>query len=261
MFVDGAEYGALRSWIRDEIEIGATVSKGTRGMKARRVQEWLCLHGLGLVIDEDYGGITEGRVRDFQSRAGMDVTGAVDPETFAAMTAPMREVLQPMDAVPETLSAGIASMAARHLAVHPIELGGQNRGPWVRMYMHGNEGASWPWCAGFVTFLMMQSAEQRDQSAPIKGSFSCDTLKAQAEAEGLFVAERDAVPERLIPGSLFLVRRTPTDWTHTGMVAGANTDGFSTVEGNTNDEGAREGFEVCARRRGFSKKDFIVFDG
>jgi hypothetical protein len=32
---------------------------------------------------------------------------------------------------------------------------------------------------------------------------------------------------------------------------------FDTIEGNTNDDGNREGFEVCARSRGFAKKDVI----
>jgi len=33
---------------------------------------------------------------------------------------------------------------------------------------------------------------------------------------------------------------------------------YQTIEGNTNDDGSREGYEVCARRRGYSKTDFII---
>ena len=40
----------------------------------------------------------------------------------------------------------------------------------------------------------------------------------------------------------------------------ADADGFDTIEGNTNDDGAREGTEVCARRRGYTAKDFITID-
>ena len=32
---------------------------------------------------------------------------------------------------------------------------------------------------------------------------------------------------------------------------------FATIEGNTNDEGSREGYEVCRRVRGRGSKDFI----
>lgn len=259
MYVQGNQFGTLRASIRDEIELQDPVANGTRGMRARRVQEWLCLHGLGLVIDEDFGGITEGRVRQFQSRAGLPVTGIVDAATFAAMTAPMVGVLQPAAQATDSFSDAVTAMAQVHLAAHPVEIGGQNRGPWVRMYMNGEEGNAWPWCAGFVTFLMHQAAEIRDVSMPIKGSFSCDTLAAQAETAGLFVKERDARPQNLAPGSLFLVRRTSTDWTHVGLVSDADQGGFDTIEGNTNDEGSREGYEVCARRRGYSSKDFVVF--
>ncbi len=60
------------------------------------------------------------------------------------------------------------------------------------------------------------------------------------------------------PGMFFLNRRTTTDWTHVGIVLEANDEVFMTIEGNTNDEGSREGYEVCQRIRGYRKKDFIV---
>jgi hypothetical protein len=33
---------------------------------------------------------------------------------------------------------------------------------------------------------------------------------------------------------------------------------MSTIEGNTNDEGSREGHEVCARTRGYDGEDFVL---
>ncbi len=88
---------------------------------------------------------------------------------------------------------------------------------------------------------------------PITPSFSCDALAASAKAKGRFVSRDESGP-----GSFFLVRNTPTDWTHTGIVVSAGGETFKTIEGNTNDDGSREGFEVCARTRGFSDKmDFI----
>jgi hypothetical protein len=53
------------------------------------------------------------------------------------------------------------------------------------------------------------------------------------------------------------VRRTATDWTHTGLVTASAAEVFDTIEGNTNDDGNREGFEVCSRSRGYQDKDFI----
>lgn len=60
-------------------------------------------------------------------------------------------------------------------------------------------------------------------------------------------------------GSLFLERRTPTDWMHTGIFLSAEDDIFHTIEGNTNDGGDREGYEVYRRIRNYANKDFIVF--
>lgn len=259
MYQTGTNFGTLKPWIRKEITFPGEISDGARGIKAARVQEWLNLHGVGLVVDDDFGPITTGCVRKFQIRSGLPNTGKVDQATFSALTAPMVAVLQPLANPPGSLSQGIAQYGRLHLAQHPREIGGQNKGPWVRMYMNGNQGASWAWCAGFVSFLMKQSAERLGRSAPIKGSFSCDSLAAQAGEKGLFVKERDAVPDGLPEGSLFLVRRTSTDWTHTGVVTQAETVSFGTIEGNTNDDGSREGYEACERNRGYGSKDFIVF--
>ena len=43
--------------------------------------------------------------------------------------------------------------------INPREIGGQNMGPWVRLYMDGREGAEFPWCAGFVCFVLAQACE------------------------------------------------------------------------------------------------------
>jgi hypothetical protein len=50
------------------------------------------------------------------------------------------------------------------------------------------------------------------------------------------------------------------DWVHTGLVLSAGKETFETIEGNTNDAGDREGYEVCRRVRGYKGKDFIVLN-
>ena len=47
-------------------------------------------------------------------------------------------------------------------------------------------------------------------------------------------------------------------YAHTGIVVQAGPDTFKTIEGNTNDDGSAEGYEVCARVRGYTGIDFIV---
>jgi outer membrane protein OmpA-like peptidoglycan-associated protein len=40
-------------------------------------------------------------------------------------------------------------------------------------------------------------------------------------------------------------------------VVSATAESFQTIEGNTNDSGSREGFEVLGRTRGYAMKDFV----
>jgi hypothetical protein len=127
--------------------------------------------------------------------------------------------------------------------------------------MDGNEGADWPWCAGFACYLLRQACAATGEKLPIRTSPSCDWLAASAMERDRFVTEKQAVDRsRVSPGSFFLSRRTPTDWSHVGIVVATHADHFETIEGNTNDAGDREGYEVCRRTRGYASKDFIVVD-
>ena len=233
-----------------ELEFGGDVARGANGAQARRVQEWLDLQGFGLSIDGDFGRITEDAVRRFQRAHRLPATGRVDQRTFDRLVAPLRRALRNPARAIRTLPAAVLACAKAHLAQHPREVGGPNRGPWVRLYMNGMEGQ--PWCAGFVSFVLGQAAGAVKKPMPIAGSVSCDALAAQGKEKNRFVSEKPR------PGSIFLVRRTPTDWTHTGFVVEARKDSFFTIEGNTNDDGEREGYEVCTLSRGYNSKDFVL---
>ncbi len=248
----------LADWIQNEINLDGELTVGSSGLQVRRLQEWLTLRGYGLAVDGGFGPVTAAVVARFQKDSLVEVTGTADAETFSRLVEPMRETLRRRLTTAESVNAAVLEYAKAHLEIHPVEIGGQNCGPWVRMYMKGNEGRQWPWCAGFATFILHQATESLNVDMPIPGSFSCDTLVAQARTAGLFVSEAEARQQGVPPGSLFLVRRTNTDWTHVGIVEQANDTHIRTIEGNTNDEGDREGYEVCARSRGYVSKDFIL---
>jgi len=228
-----------------------------KGPGVKRVQEWLNLHGYGLSIDSDFGGITEDGVKRFQKAKRIKQTGRVDKKTFSALVAPMSAVVEKPVRKPKNFGVAMLTYAKAHLAQHPVEVGGPNRGPWVRLYMDGNEGEQWAWCAGFATFVLKQATALMGTAMPLAGSFGCDQLAAQAKAKNIFLNEGRA-PNELGPGSLFLVRKSPTDWTHTGIVAEVHPEFFRTIEGNTNDDGVREGYEVCTLTRSYAGKDFVL---
>ncbi len=242
-----------------DLELDRPYRGGDSGTQVKLIQEWLSLHGLHVKIDGGFGPATESALRQFQTQQGLAATGIADPATFERLVAPMRGALAPIAARGRGLGPLVVAYAQQHLAQHPREIGGQNRGPWVRLYMDGKEGADWAWCAGFVCFCLQQACTGLGVPLPIERSPSCDSLAASARRRGSLL-EAPAEPDRarIGPGSVFLNRRTATDWTHTGIVVAAQPEVLQTIEGNTNDEGSREGYEVCARTRGYKDVDFIV---
>jgi peptidoglycan hydrolase-like protein with peptidoglycan-binding domain len=252
----------VSSWISRELAFSRTSKRGDDSRAVTNIQEWLCLHGQRVVVDGDFGPATHVAVREFQRLSRLRVDGVVGRKTWDALAAPLRRVLSPLPAGRRSFADLTLAYARRQLAQHPLEIGGQNRGPWVRLYTEGHEGNEWPWCAGFVTFLLKQAAQTLGVPMPIPGSVSCDSLAAQAREAGLFVRDSDLRKGTVTIGkmptaSIFLVRRTASDWTHAGLVTAFDKGVFRTIEGNTNDEGSREGYEVCARLRGYEDKDFI----
>jgi hypothetical protein len=242
-----------------EAVFAGDITVGTSGPRARWVQEWLTLGGVGVMVDGDFGPATAAAVRAYQRRVKLPSTGVVNRATFDRLVSPMAAALA-LPALPQgtALGAAVVAVAKQHLAHSPREVGGQNRGPWVRLYMDGNEGAAWPWCAGFATFVLAQACAALRRPMPVGRTFSCDVLGERARATDCLVSGCPADPGKVItPGSFFLVRRAPGDWDHVGIVTAARSDAYHTIEGNTNDAGDREGYEVCCRVRGYDRKDFV----
>jgi hypothetical protein len=252
-----------QSWpasLRHELSFGGDVAPGNTGRSVKIVQEWLTFHGFATAIDADFGSATMESVRRFQKKAKLTVSGNVDAKTWDRLCQPLRDAVA--DGNGTTLGVRLPSVARQHLAQSPRELGGENRGPWVRAYVGGSDGPEWRWCAGFVSFVLRQACVELGLKLPISGSVSCDTLAAQAREANRFMPGRHfvngTVPWKNLGSCfLFLVRRTDSDWTHVGFGFGGSPDAFQTIEGNTNDSGTAEGYEVCARTRSAKLKDFI----
>lgn len=254
---------ATRMELPQSLKPIAMFKMGSKGKSVKLIQELLCLHGFTIVVDGIFGLATQYAVKEFQEVNQMTVDGIVHFKTFAALRLPFENVLREIFAGGKSLPEMIVLYAEQHLKEHPREIGGQNKGPWVRFYMQGNDGQSWPWCAGFVSYILKQACKALERSLPLKTSFSCDLLASYAIEKGRFIRGiKVGNLLKVTPGCLFLTRRTPTDWVHTGIVKKIDVAGgvMVTIEGNTNDDGLLEGYEVCKRIRGFKNKDFILID-
>ena len=224
---------------------------------AKRVQEWLSLHGYGLVIVGEPGPATRAALGRFQSRVGVgDDVGYLGLATWQQLVAPMaRAFVIPRAADPNgrarTLRELVKMLAGQHLAQCPQEVGGDNRGPWVRAYTGGHDGKAWKWCAGFVCTVIAQAAQAAGKAAPLPFTLSCDELMTAAGKVGRLIDR-----SKIQGGDVFLCVNGD-DAFHTGLVTKGAAEYFGTVEGNSNDDGSANGHEVCGRSRGYANKVFI----
>jgi lysozyme family protein len=229
----------------------------------RRVQEWLNIHEFVTSIDEDFAESTAEQLRAFQIKAQRPATGELDQETWALLTAPMRRALAPIDHGPSTsLEEAVVRVAKQHIKEKPTEIGGNNCGPWVRLYMKGQDGQDQKWCAGFVCLIVAQAARDLAIGVPFKRQVGVDALVEDAQNNARFVRESEIpspIKRRSVlrPGQLFVVRASQADWTHTGIVLAIDEQTFDTLEGNTGGDGGTDGANARQGNRSYANKDFV----
>jgi len=120
-----------------------------------------------------------------------------------------------------------------------------NSGKRVQQYQAATTlgGTHWPWCAGFTSWCLKQAASKlKLKTLEYCYSASCDVVAAWAKSEGVLHDTPQA-------GDFFLSYSSPRDASHTGLVVSVSGAKFTTVEGNTNLGGSREGIGVFKRQR------------
>jgi len=246
---------------KNELIYKTGIKLGTKGKDVKKVQEWLCFHGIGLVTDGDFGRATKYALSEFQENNNLDATGRLNQATFNLLIEPAVKAFN-IPSSRASLQSTVARIANQHCKLKPREIGGDNKGPWVRLYMDNHEGRDYPWCAGFVSKIVMQACKSKEAPLPIKQTYSCDVLAMDAKNKSRFISESKIRKDKSLvkPGMIFLYRKSSNDWIHTGIVKKAYEKVFISIEGNTNDGGDREGREVLTRVRGYKRKDFILLN-
>jgi len=252
-----------------ELNIKKLLKEGSNGEDVEKVQEWLNLWRMTdpnwqhrVSVDGEYGPQTAAVIREFQLYTNIPTDSIVGDQTFGVLTHPMVRSFSRIDG--PDLRTLIVKYASQQLRGNPKELFGRNEGPWVRAFMDGNQGQPWAWCMGFVQTVLDQAFTTLGGPTFLSimpKSYSCDEVGKHGIDENKLI--RSAAvrlnPAHIEAGDVFLNVKTPTDWVHTGIIVGVEGDLIHTIEGNTNDEGSREGYEVCRRMRNFKTSNIDVF--
>lgn len=155
--------------------------------------------------------------------------------------------------------AGLATVVATgEIGVEEVPKG-SNTGPRVNQYLRAvNLGPGHPWCMAFVNFCYEVAAKKMGVPEPLPNIGHVLTVWNQMPAANKIAA--DAIrknPKLLLPGDVFILKIGTKGNGHTGIVAKGVSRVYETAEGNTNDDGGREGFKVAKRIRKIDAPEFL----
>lgn len=128
---------------------------------------------------------------------------------------------------------------------------GENWGPKVKEYLAAaNVRNPAPWCAAFVNWGAEKTAAKLGVKSPLEQvplQAYVQSYVDHGKTNGWVVKK-----EQVAPGDLFCVwHQSLKRYGHIGMVISVDLKKgtFQAIEGNTNDDGSREGYEVAKRTR------------
>jgi hypothetical protein len=151
------------------------LKKGDSGPEVKEVQTLLTEKGY--LTNEEVNGVFENEtyraVRTFQSQnldqhgQPLVVDGKVGDLTWWSLHNPKPSIIPPsavdyLQMPPPGLGGSAKGRAALATAIAELragagEVGGNNRGPFVKKYLHGILPEGNPWCAGFVSYCFSQN--------------------------------------------------------------------------------------------------------
>lgn len=138
-----------------------------------------------------------------------------------------------------TLAEKTLEIALAQVGVEEIPRN-SNAGPEVEIYLRSvGLGKGYPWCMAFVYWCTQKAALQLGITNPLKKTGG---VLDQYNSRPLLVQK---TPQ---PGDIFIID-FKNGAGHTGLVHKIAGTFLFTIEGNTNDNGGREGYKVSKRKR------------
>ncbi len=151
-----------------------------------------------------------------------------------------------------SIKAAALKIATSQLGVQEVPRG-SNDGPEVSQYLRavGLE-PGYAWCMAFVYWAVGKAAAQAGVQNPL-----IKTGGVAVQMNKTTLPKLSVNSKAIAPGDVFIME-FKSGFGHTGFVKEIKGDSITTIEGNTNSDGSREGYEVASRTRKLvSFKGFI----
>jgi hypothetical protein len=236
-----------------------TLRKGSQGKSVEKLQKLLNAFNENtfLTVDGDFGSATLKALKHFQENAGLTADGVVGPKTWHALSlgAPYATTKLATVSTPSSSASSpqalLAEIATKYIGVK--ETGNNKAGDSQELLAIFKSdsltinGATdgYPWCAAFVSFCVQKLLNNSPfflTTQPPKEASVSRFLNIWAKNNNCLIFPRNS--EFFTPQKGDIVVFT---FSHIGIVESVSGRMVTTIEGNTNDAGSREG-SVIARK-------------
>jgi hypothetical protein len=189
-------------------------------------------------------------VKAVQKLLEVSADGADGPVTWNAILAKLstKEDISISGSLPDKL----VQLAREEIGVSEVD--GSNCGPRVDEYKAAtwlDADKGWPWCAAFICWLVREAIDGEDilfKRPRTAGAWDFENWAKQQSSKGVDL--RKPTNEDIKAGDIVVFT-----FSHIGLaVKDVDSSGYvTTIEGNTNGAGSREGGSVLEKRRHVSK--------
>jgi len=222
------------------------LKRGSTGQAVTSLQEVLRELDYNIPVTNVFDAATEKAVKHFQSthldkqNAPLTVDGKVGDLTWWALQNPRTKIttgvidyrIPPADAFGgSTIGRHALQIAIEELKAGAGEVGGNNRGPFVKKYLQpAGLGEGNAWCAAFLSWCFLQAVGGDKAAMPFKYTAGARNIYNQLKPKGKTLGANDT-PQ---PGDIVTWWRVsmPSGLGHTGIVHHCEDGFLYTIEGN-----------------------------
>ena len=195
------------------------------------------------------------KVQNFLGLKADGIDGPITWNTIVSKFIPKSNSAKP-DSSPSKLSGKLVALAKKEIGVE--EVNGSNCGPRVNEYKSAtwlDSTKSWPWCAAFICWLFRESMKGGEYTFKRPQTAAAYDFENWARNQDSSVVSKKPHIADVQAGDIVIFT-----FSHIGIAtSGPDNDGYvSTIEGNTDGSGSREGGAVLAKKRKLSQIRSVI---